>query len=84
VCNRFEAAWRAGPAPRVEDFLDGWQGPERSALLCELVALDVYHRRRRGEECRMEDYRARFPALDPSGLAKAFAEPIVLPEGATE
>jgi serine/threonine protein kinase/formylglycine-generating enzyme required for sulfatase activity len=83
VCDRFEAAWRAGTPPRVEDFLDGWQGPDRAALLRELVALDVYHRRRRGAECRAEDYRARFPALDPDALAEAFAEAVVAPAGTT-
>jgi len=31
VCDRFEAAWRAG-VPRIEDFLDGWQGEQRLAL----------------------------------------------------
>jgi hypothetical protein len=83
VCNRFEAAWRGGPPPRVEDFLVRCQEPERSELLRELIALDVYHRRRRGEECRAEDYRGRFPALDPDELAEAFAESVRPPEGAT-
>jgi WD40 repeat protein/tetratricopeptide (TPR) repeat protein len=53
------------------------------ALLHELVALDVYHRRRRGAECRAEDYQSRFPALDPDELAEAFAEPVGPREGAT-
>jgi hypothetical protein len=74
VCNRFEAAWRGGPPPRVEYFLDRWQEPERSELLRELIALDVYHRRRRGEECRAEDYRARFPLLEAAWLAEALAD----------
>ncbi len=49
VCNRFEAAWKAGPPPRIDDFLDGWTEPERSLLLRELVLLDGDYRRQRGE-----------------------------------
>ena len=56
VCDHFEAAWQAGPPPRIEEFLDGWQGPERAALLRELVAVDIYHRHLRGVECRAEGF----------------------------
>jgi serine/threonine-protein kinase len=69
VCNRFEAAWKAGAPPRLEDFLGDVPGPERAALLGELVPLDVYYRRARGEECRPEEYRGRFPDLDPARVA---------------
>jgi serine/threonine protein kinase len=73
VCDRFEAAWRAGPPPRIEDFLAGWSGPERSALLRELVLLDADYRRNRGLPCSAEGYRRDFPGLDPAGLADALA-----------
>jgi hypothetical protein len=46
VCNRFERAWQAGPRPRLEDFLADTPEPERSALLRELIALDIDYRRR--------------------------------------
>src|SRR5437762_9944210 len=75
VCNRFETAWRDGRRPRVEEFLGDSAEPERSALLRELIQLDAYHRRRRGEGCRPEEYRDRFPALDPTWLADALAAP---------
>src|SRR5262249_37492899 len=52
VCNQFEAAWRTGTPPRIEDFLGGWCAPDRLALLRELVPLEVYYRCRRGEDCR--------------------------------
>ena len=45
ACDHFEAAWKAGAAPRIEDCLDGWTEPERSALLRELIYLDLYYRR---------------------------------------
>src|SRR4051812_37179341 len=50
ACNAFEAAWRECPPPRIEDALAGWSEPGRSALLRELVHLEVYHRRARGED----------------------------------
>jgi hypothetical protein len=81
VCNRFEDAWKAGTPPRLEDFLGDAPGPERAALLRELVPLDVYYRRARGEDCRPEDYRVRFPFLDAAWLAEALAE--VAPEATT-
>jgi tetratricopeptide (TPR) repeat protein len=74
VCNRFEAAWKAGTPPRLEDFLGDAPGAERAALLRELVPLDVYYRRARGEDCRPEEYQARFPSLDPAWLAEALVE----------
>jgi WD40 repeat protein/tRNA A-37 threonylcarbamoyl transferase component Bud32 len=70
VCNHFEHAWRSSPPPRIEDFLSDATEPERSALLRELILLDVDYRRRRGEVPRTEDY-ARFPELDATWLAEA-------------
>jgi WD40 repeat protein len=67
VCNRFETAWKGPTPPRIEDFLDGWSGAERRALLGELVLLDIDYRSHRGLE--PEDYSARFPELDPAWLA---------------
>src|SRR5262249_38447146 len=75
LCNRFEAAWRAGQRPRIEDALAEAAEAERAALLQELLALEVYYRRRHGEDPRPDDYRARFPALDPTWLAAAVAAP---------
>jgi WD40 repeat protein len=81
VCNRFEAAWKAGGRPRAEDFLGGASEPARSALLRELVLLEAYYRRTRGESCPTQEYQARFPELGPSWLAEAVAgdSPAVAP-----
>jgi tetratricopeptide (TPR) repeat protein len=73
VCDRFEAAWQAGPPPRLEDYLGDPTEPERSALLRELIALDIEYRQRQGETPKSEDYQARFPLLDPAWLARALA-----------
>jgi serine/threonine-protein kinase len=82
VCDRFEAAWQAGPPPAIEDFLGEPVGPDRPALLRELVVLDAYYRRQRGEDCRVTDYTARFPGLDPDWLAATLAWSTAKPPGA--
>jgi hypothetical protein len=71
--DAFEAAWREGSPHPIEDALSGWEEPERSVLLRELIHLDVRHRLARGDGCRPEDYAARFPLLDAGWLAGAIA-----------
>jgi serine/threonine protein kinase len=65
VCNRFEDRWRAAVSrdqqPRIEDFLADTPPAERSALVGELVAVDLAYRRRHGEQPRPEEYQQRFP-----------------------
>jgi serine/threonine protein kinase len=46
VCRRFEAAWKSGEQPSVEDFASEWEGPERELLLRELKLIDDDYRRR--------------------------------------
>jgi tetratricopeptide (TPR) repeat protein/tRNA A-37 threonylcarbamoyl transferase component Bud32 len=75
LCNRFERAWKEGRPPVIEDYLAEAPEPERAALLREMLPLEAEYRRRHGEEPRPEDYRARFPALDPNWLAAALAAP---------
>jgi hypothetical protein len=75
ACDRFEEAWRAaepgGSPPRLEDYLAG--EVDHSALLRELIPLDVYYRRACGETPRAADYSPRFPGLEPDWLAEALA-----------
>jgi serine/threonine protein kinase len=61
VCDRFEAAWRTGGLPRIEDYLCETPEPERSALLGELLVLELAYRRRHGDRPTSEGYRRRFP-----------------------
>jgi WD40 repeat protein len=68
ACDRFEVAWRAGAPPRLEEFVAGWAGAERAALLRELVPLDADYRRARGEPVAPVDYRGRFPELGAGWL----------------
>ena len=60
VCGRFEATWKAGLRPRIEDYLGETASPERSALWHEL--LELVYCRRQGERPTPEEYQARFPA----------------------
>jgi len=61
ACNRFEACWKAGERPRIEDYLTASRGPERAALLRELLLLDVEYRTRAGGHPPAAEYLARFP-----------------------
>src|SRR5262245_32111927 len=63
LCDRFEAAWAAGEQPSVEAYLAGVPEPPQSALLRELVCLDAYYRRLRGDTPCPADYAGRFPAV---------------------
>ncbi len=60
-CDRYEAAWRAAAAPRIEDFLRDVDGEPRVALWLELVMLDQELRRGRGESPTLADYRESCP-----------------------
>src|SRR5438128_2694835 len=77
VCTRFEAAWNAagpdGLAPGIGDYLGSAAGPERAALLRELLLLDLHYRRRRGEHPDAADYAAPCPN-DTEAIRAIFAE----------
>lgn len=70
--ERFEAAWRSGRGPRIEDYLDGVAGPRRSRWLCELIRLEL--ELRAGEAPPPEEYLRRFPDR-ATAVAAAFADP---------
>lgn len=61
VCDRFEAAWRAGRRPPLEDFLSAVAEPDRPALLRELLHLDLRYRAWLGEQAAAADYQDRLP-----------------------
>ena len=64
--ERFIADWKAWlgasdesvPRPEIKPLLVDCTGAERIELLAALIDADVYHRRRRGEQPRPEDYAA--------------------------
>lgn len=73
VCLEFEAAWKKGERPRIEDCLRAPQGDERKELLRELLLLDVDYRGRSDEHPSEDDYRARFPQ-DSNLVSDVFEE----------
>jgi serine/threonine protein kinase len=74
VCDRFEAAWKAGERPLIEDHVASVPEPERAALLRELILLEVDYRRLAGDVPRPEEFLDRFPSLDRAWLAGVLAE----------
>lgn len=71
ACDRFEADWRAGRTPRIEDYLADQPPANRVDLVRELIALEVELRRQAGEQVVAEEYEARFPA-EPELVRRAF------------
>jgi len=61
VCDHFEAQWRRGPRPRIEEFLAQNPSISRQALLRELLALEIELARAEGAAPTAGDYRPRFP-----------------------
>jgi hypothetical protein len=89
LCDRYEAAWRAGTAPRVEDFLAEVEAADRAALVRELLALEQELRGKRRERAAVQDYLERLPEHADViravfGVAPtAGAEPAARPQGDT-
>lgn len=68
TADRFDAAWKDGPRPNIEHFLGSEEGKQRSALIEELVKIDLEYRCRSGEKPVIEEYLRQFPELlDPDG-----------------
>ena len=76
ACDRFEAAWRAGNRPLIEDFFGGTTHSERLVLLrhppWSLSSFD-YRRRPSAESPGPSEYRRRFPGLEEL-IDSVFAE----------
>ncbi len=62
LIKAFEDAWRRGQAPAIADYLRA-DGPERPALLIELVHADLEFRLKSGEPARVETYLAKYAEL---------------------
>jgi hypothetical protein len=81
VCRRFEAAWRAGGRPRIEDYLADVPALARPALLNELLRMELEYRRRDGERPSPDEYRDRFPAHEAVVCRQGFTtQPPASPE----
>ena len=73
VCDRFEAVWQGDGQPQIEEYIADSAEPKYSALLHELVRIDVPYRRQHGESPSQEEYERRFPK-HTAVIGCAFAE----------
>jgi serine/threonine protein kinase/predicted ATPase len=73
VCDRFEADCGRGLRPRIVDYLEGVDEPARSALVRELIVLDLHYRHCRAEVPQVTDYDSVNPDRDSNWLACAVA-----------
>jgi predicted ATPase len=71
LCDRFEAAWKAGGRPRLEDYLAGTPDGERAAVAWDLLRVETHYRRQAGEQPRLADYQDRLPLLTADEIALA-------------
>jgi WD40 repeat protein/serine/threonine protein kinase/tetratricopeptide (TPR) repeat protein len=62
--QRFERAWQRGAPPAIADFLPK-EGPDRLAVLKELVKIDMERRLETGTPAPPEDYLRDYPELEP-------------------
>ena len=60
--EHFEEAWQSGDRPTIADYLPS-DATEQSALLAELVHVELERRLEKGESARVEEYLQRFPEL---------------------
>jgi serine/threonine-protein kinase len=61
VCNRFEAAWKAGQRPPLAAYLGETPEPDRAVLLRELLAVELEYRGQAGEQPTPAEYEQHFP-----------------------
>ncbi len=59
-CQGFDEAWQSGKQPDLKDFWKADSPTERSALLFELLCVDLRHRAALGPPPPREQYRQRF------------------------
>ncbi|MCC7473974.1 MAG: serine/threonine protein kinase, partial [Pirellulales bacterium] len=63
LCDVFEDAWKAGEAPRIDDFLNRYDGPAREQLFTELLLVDREYRIHCGTPASKELYLDQFPSF---------------------
>lgn len=77
ICDLFRAQHNLGEVGAVEEFLtrhpdsNDWPRP----LVLKLVQIEVSQQRRAGGVPQLDDYRKRFPDLDPGSLTNLFLLP---------
>ncbi len=74
VCDAFESKWRAGGQPDIASAVVELPEAVRPVAVRELVALDVFYRRRLRENPVSADYATRFPELNSEWLARLVSD----------
>jgi serine/threonine protein kinase len=72
IADRFEAAWRQGLRPQIEEFLAAAPAAVRAELAHDLLGIELELRRQGGESPQPEEYWDRFP-LDRRLVDAVFA-----------
>jgi len=80
ACGRFESAWQSGHRPRIEEALETGPASYSTALLRNLLVLELSCRRRDGEAPAPGEYRARFP--EHAQLVDSLFRELILNAGA--
>ncbi len=73
IGERFEACWRHGQEPRIEEFLGMLPERLREALLQHLIGIELELLRKLRLVPFREDYERRFPE-DRAAVAAAFSD----------
>lgn len=60
----FQAEWRSGNRPRIEDYLKQSPEPNQSTLFLDLLATEISYRREQNESPRRDEYMTRFPDFE--------------------
>ena len=61
MCDHFEAGWKLGIRPRIEDYLLAVEDARRPRILRELLFVELACRGRIHEQPRADEYSKRFP-----------------------
>jgi tetratricopeptide (TPR) repeat protein len=81
ACDRFEAEWRSGRQPKIELYVVEAPEGARSELIRELLKLDIYYRKDRGDTILPGDYSG---FAEHASLIDELLGPCLLPESPSE
>ena len=71
VCNQFEAQWKSGQRPLIDDLIGHSRGRPRAELLRKLLAIELECRSQLGQRPSTDEYDLRFPG-DEVVIREAF------------
>jgi hypothetical protein len=75
ICDKFEQSCLSEQPANISTLLSGWKGPQRSALVSELVLIDLHYAGRRPDRRQRDDYLALLPDDGPA-IDRAFEKAV--------